>query len=43
MAEKNMIARQNQSLYINGLKGGITTTSNLGGQPVPEHTFYGKK
>lgn len=43
IAEKNKIARQNQALYINGLKGGITTTSNFGGQPVSEHTFYGKE
>lgn len=43
IAESNRFARQNQTLYINGLQGGLAKTSNSEGQPVPEHTFYGKE
>lgn len=41
IAENNRIARQNGSLYINGLQGGITNRPNPDSQTVLEHTFYG--
>ena len=35
-------ARKNGHLYVNGLTGGITTTSTEQSKPVKEHTFFGK-
>lgn len=35
-------ARKNGHLYVNGLIGGITTTSTEQSKPVKEHTFFGK-
>lgn len=43
IAEKNKEARSNQSLYISGLQGGITSKETSACQPIMEHTFYGKK
>lgn len=42
LGESTRIARNQQSLYINGLQGGISNKETEGSKIVEEHTFYGK-
>lgn len=42
IAERYRHARENQSLYVNGLQGGISTNDS-GGKKVKGHTFFGKE
>ena len=35
-------ARKNDSLYINGLVGGLSLSDKVDYVPVKDHTFYGK-
>ena len=42
IAENNKQSRNNGTLYIDGLQGGLTTKASCGNRPVMEHTFYGK-
>ena len=42
VADKNRVARESNSLYVDGLKGGITLNQEKNEQNIPEHTFYGK-
>lgn len=42
VADKNRLARESNSLYVDGLKGGITLNQEKNEQNIPEHTFYGK-
>lgn len=36
------IARENKSLYVDGLKGGLKTSSTNTTKKVGGHTFFGK-
>lgn len=42
MGTEVLDARKSKSLYVNGLTGGISTTSTEKSKPVKEHTFFGK-
>lgn len=42
MGNETRTARQNNSLYINGLAGGLTTTATTSSKPVKEHIFFGE-
>ena len=35
-------ARENQSLYVDGLTGGLNTVQKKDYKKVEEHTFFGK-
>ena len=42
IADNTKKSRDIGKLYVNGLKGGLTTTPGKTSKPVKEHTFFGK-
>ncbi len=42
IGEETRIARENQNLYTNNLKGGVSTVADEDSKPIPGHTFYGE-
>lgn len=42
IADSMKVARENKTLYVNGLTEGLTTTSNNNTKKVEGHTFFGK-
>lgn len=41
LGDKIRNARENDRLYVSGLKDGISMEDKLNAEPVPRHTFYG--
>lgn len=42
VGEETRNARENQNLYTNGLKGGVSTMTDDKSKLIPGHTFYGE-